>query len=175
MELNWLLFLNILSFNFVQTPNKSLRVRKFRRSNVHRSDVVQTNHCQSCTTFLLDVLCSKWPYSFFCGSLSPMLVHLHNLFLMNTPVAPRWVSRRKDVKELFITIGGKHFISRRTMFSPNPHLVEGETYFPFFHLDMVWNELNSHKPPEVPKCYITLDLTCCVFVAYCHDLPNKKS
>ena len=30
VEFIWLLFLNILSFNFVQTPNKSLRFRRFR-------------------------------------------------------------------------------------------------------------------------------------------------
>ena len=29
----------------------TLRFRKFRRSNVHRSVVVQSNHCQSCTAF----------------------------------------------------------------------------------------------------------------------------
>ena len=51
VELIYLLFLNILSVNFIQTPSKSLRIRKFRRSNVHRSVVVQTNHCQSCTVF----------------------------------------------------------------------------------------------------------------------------
>ena len=51
VELIWLLLLNILSFNFLQTPNKSLRFRKFRRSNAHRSVAVQTNHCQSWTAF----------------------------------------------------------------------------------------------------------------------------
>ena len=65
VELIWLLCLNALSFNFVQTLNKSLRFRKFRRSNVHRSDIIQMNHYESCTTFLLHVLCSKWPHSFF--------------------------------------------------------------------------------------------------------------
>ena len=43
VELIWLLFFNILSFNFIQTPNKSLRFRKFRRRNVH--------HGQSCAAF----------------------------------------------------------------------------------------------------------------------------
>ena len=34
VELIWLLFLNILSFNFVPTPNKSLRFTRFRRSPI---------------------------------------------------------------------------------------------------------------------------------------------
>ena len=34
VELIWLLFLNILSFNFVPTPNRSLRFRRFRRNYV---------------------------------------------------------------------------------------------------------------------------------------------
>ena len=65
VELIWLFLLNILSLNFVQKPNKSLRLRKFRRSYVHRSVVVQTNHCQISTAFLVDGRCAKWPYSFF--------------------------------------------------------------------------------------------------------------
>ena len=59
---------------------------------------------------------------FFCSGLSPMIVHLRNLFLLRTPVArmlltPRWVSRWKDVKQSSINIsklkvGVKHSISR---------------------------------------------------------------
>ena len=85
VELIWLFLLNILSLNFVQKPNKSLRLRKFRRSYVHRSVVVQTNHCKISTAFLLDGRCAKWPhsfFSFFCGCLSPTIVHLRNLFLL---------------------------------------------------------------------------------------------
>ena len=68
---------------------------------------------------------------------------LRNLFLLRTPGArmfltPR-VSRRKDVKYLFINISKlivevKYSISRRTMFPPNPHLVEEATCFPLFTL-----------------------------------------
>ena len=36
-KLIWLLFLNILSFNYVQTTNKSLRIRKFKRSFTYTS------------------------------------------------------------------------------------------------------------------------------------------
>ena len=64
----WLLFLNIFFFNFVSTPNKSLRFTRFRRSYVNRTTVVLTNHCESYTAFLLDVRCSKWPCSFFLFS-----------------------------------------------------------------------------------------------------------
>ena len=42
VELIWLLFLNILSFNFVQTPNKSLMFRRFRRSYVNHLVVAPT-------------------------------------------------------------------------------------------------------------------------------------
>ena len=104
VELIWLLFLNIFSFNFVPTPNKFLRFTRFR-SYVNRTVVVLTNHYQNYTAFLLDVCCSKWSrfLLFFCSWLSPMIVHLGNLFLLSTRVvrmllAPRWVSRRKEVK-----------------------------------------------------------------------------
>ena len=44
VEFIWLLFLNILPFNFVPTPNKFLRLKRFRKSYVNRPDVVLTNH-----------------------------------------------------------------------------------------------------------------------------------
>ena len=102
VELIWLVFLNIFFSNFVPTPNKSLRFTRFRRSNVNRTAVVLTNHCQSYIAFLLDVFCSKWPCSFFYSCLSPMIAHSLNVFLLSTRAAlilliARWVSRRKDV------------------------------------------------------------------------------
>ena len=87
MELIWLLFLNMLSFNFLPTLNKSLRFTRFRGSYVNRPTVVLTNHCQSYVAFLLEKRCSKWPHSFFCSCWSPMIVCLRNLFLLSTPVA----------------------------------------------------------------------------------------
>ena len=78
VELIWLLSLNILSFNFVPTPRTFLKFTRFRRSYANRPLVVLTNHCQSYTAFLLDVRCSKWPRSFFCGCLFPMIVHLRS-------------------------------------------------------------------------------------------------
>ena len=142
LQLIWLLLLKILSFNFVPTPNKFLRLKRFRKSYVNRLDVILTNHI-SYTAFLLDVRCApQCGHVFFCSCLSPMLVHLRNLFLLGTPVAgmlltPRWVSRQKDVEQLSInisklTVGVKHSISRGTTFSRNPHLVQEETCFPFF-------------------------------------------
>ena len=65
VDLIWLLFLNILSFNFVATPRKSLRFTRFIRSYVNDPAVVLTNHCQSYTAFLLDVRFSKLPCSIF--------------------------------------------------------------------------------------------------------------
>ena len=121
-------------FSFVPTPNKSLRFTKIRRSYVNRTAVVLTNHCQSYTAFLFDVRCSKWPRSFFLSCLSPMIVHLRNLFLLSTSVArrlltPKKVIRRKDVKQLSIsisklTLNSKYYVSRRVTFSSNLHLVE---------------------------------------------------
>ena len=40
VELTWLLFLNIVCFNFVPTPNKSLRFTRFQKSYVYRPAVV---------------------------------------------------------------------------------------------------------------------------------------
>ena len=102
VELIWMLFSNILFFNFVLTPSKSLNFTRFRKSYVNRTAVVLTNHCQSYTAFMLDVRCSTRPHSFF-SCLSPMIVYLRNLFLLSTRVARilltrRWVSRPKDVK-----------------------------------------------------------------------------
>ena len=91
VELIWLLFLKILSFNFLQTLSKSLRFRKFRRSNVHHFVVVQTNYFQVTLLFLLDVRFPKRLRSLFCGCLSPTIVHLRNLFLLSTPVAKCWL------------------------------------------------------------------------------------
>ena len=69
-------FLNILSFNFVATPRKSLRFTRFIRSYVNRPAVVLTNHCQSYTAFLLDVRCSKLPCSIFLQLFVPMIIYL---------------------------------------------------------------------------------------------------
>ena len=76
VDLIWFLFLNILSFNFVAAPRKSLRFTSFVRSYTNRPAVVLTNDCQSYTVFLLDVRCSKLPCSIFCSCLFPMIVHL---------------------------------------------------------------------------------------------------
>ena len=97
-ELIWLLFLNILSFNFAPQPNKPFRLTRFERSYVNRPAIVLTNHCQSYTSFLLDVRCSKWSsfflffsffffFFFFCSCLSPIIVRLRKLFLLGTTVA----------------------------------------------------------------------------------------
>ena len=146
VELIWLLFLNILSFNFDPTPNKFLRLKLFRKSYVNRPDVVLIS-LTSYTAFLLDVHCAVQSdhVPFFCSCLSPirpMPVHLRNLFLLSTTVArmlltPRWVRIRKDMRQLSmniskLTVGVKHSISHRTTFLPNPHLVEEATCFPFF-------------------------------------------
>ena len=78
VDLIWLLFLNILSFNFVATPRESLSFTRVIRSQVNRPAVVLTNYCQSYTSFLLDVSCSNLPCSIFCSCLFPMIVHLRS-------------------------------------------------------------------------------------------------
>ena len=57
VELIWLLLLNVLSFNFVPTPNKFVRLARFRRSSVKRPAVVLTSHT-SYEAFLFDVRCA---------------------------------------------------------------------------------------------------------------------
>ena len=107
VELTWLLFLNILSFNFVPTPNKSRRFIRFRKSYIYRPPVVLIKG-----TLLSCLMCAVKSgnfVAFFCICLFSMIVHLRNLFLLSTPVArillfPRWVRKRKDVKQLSINI-----------------------------------------------------------------------
>ena len=65
VDLIWLLFLNIHSFNFIAASRKSLRFTRFIRSYANRPGVVLTNHCQSYTDFLIDVHSSKLPRSIF--------------------------------------------------------------------------------------------------------------
>ena len=100
VELTWLLFLNMIPFNFVHTPNKSLRFTRFRKSYVYCLAVVLIKvallSCFMCTA-------QSGNFHFFCSCLFPMVVHLCNLFLLSTPVArilltSRWISRLKDVK-----------------------------------------------------------------------------
>ena len=68
--------------------------------------------------------------------LKPILVDLRNLFLLSTPVTPRWVNRDQKC-EIVIHI----FISRLTIlttFSPSSHYVEEATFY-----TLIWFELNS--------------------------------
>ena len=84
VDLIWLLFLNILSFNFIAAPRKSLRFTKFIRSYVNRPAVVLTNHCQSDIVFLLDVRYLKLP----CLFLLLLFVPNNSVFaLLSAPVA----------------------------------------------------------------------------------------
>ena len=87
VQLIWLLLLNILSFNFVPTSNKFLRLERIRKSYINRPDVL-TNHANY-TAFLLDARCTVQcgHVPFFSSCLSPILLHLRNLFLLTTPVA----------------------------------------------------------------------------------------
>ena len=105
--INFVAILKYSFSNFVQMLNKYLRFRRFRKTYVHHSAVVPINPCQIFTFFffffclMCDVQNCHSP--FFCGCLPLMIVHLHNLFFLSTPVAwifltPSWVSRREVVK-----------------------------------------------------------------------------
>ena len=89
VELIWLLFLNIISFNFVPTPTKSPSLTRFRRRYINRPAVVLTT--VKVTNFLLDVGCSKWPCSFFLQLFIPndivfVIEHISCLNVVNTKV-----------------------------------------------------------------------------------------
>ena len=82
----------------------AVSLARLKTSHVKCTAVLLTSHA-SYTAFACRVLrCSKWSsFFFFCSCLSPMIVYLGNLFLLNTPLArmlltPRWVSRKKDEK-----------------------------------------------------------------------------
>ena len=90
VEMIWLLFLNILSFNFV-----------------HRlPDVVLTNHCQSYTTFYLMCSVQSGDVPFFVAI---FLLLFCSYFAKSISVAqmlitPSWLSRRKDTKQSYIQL-----------------------------------------------------------------------
>ena len=156
VELIWLLLLNILSFNLAETPNKSLGSQ-----NSEKLPYAYENHP---TVVLIKVMLHFCLISsvqndqvpIFCTCLSSMIVHLHNLFLLSTPVtrklwAPRWVSGRKDVKWLSINIsklkvGVTHSISRRTSFSPYPYLIDISLCLSLFLYDCItWCSQQTFK------------------------------
>ena len=130
MELIWSLFLNTLSFNFVPRPNKSLRLT--------RQNLICAGLFKAATLLFLQLLvCSE---SAFVQPISAEHTSCSNVVNSN----PRWVSRGKDVESLSInvsklTVGVKNSISRKTTFSPNHHLVEEKTCFPFI---AAWYGLN---------------------------------
>ena len=82
--------------------------------------------------------CTLFKYAMFhfYSCLKPILVDLRNLFLLSTPVTPRWVNRDQKC-EIVIHI----FISRLTIltrFSPSSHYVQEATFY-----TLIWFELNS--------------------------------
>ena len=73
-----------------------------------------------------------------------------------------------------LKVGVNHSISRRAMFSPNPHFVEEVFCFPFFI--MVSTELHSHVPlQQGPSFFIPLESIFCLFIAYCYEFRNRES
>ena len=88
VELIWLLFYNIFSFNFVQTPNKSLRFTRFSRSYIHSLLSFQATALKVVLlVFSWCVLFKMTTSLFFGGCLPPTKAYLRNLSLFSTPVA----------------------------------------------------------------------------------------
>ena len=103
-KLIWLLLLNILSFNFVPKLSKFLLgwqdseedLWSVMLSFYPATQVIQRFCFMSAALFKVTMF-------LFCICLSSMMVYLHNLFLLKTPLArmlltPRWASRQKDEK-----------------------------------------------------------------------------
>lgn len=130
-----MLFLNALSFNFIQIPKKSLRFRRFRRTYVNQP-------LWKLRAFLVDMLYSNWTCFFLCSCLSSVMGYLLHLFfvehtycsnVVNCEVGKQTKNCEIVIHNLWsLTFEGKHFTSRRKTFSPNSHLVEKATCFPFF-------------------------------------------
>ena len=131
VDLIWLLFLHILSSNFVVTPRKSLRFTRFIRSYVNRPAVVLTNHCKSlfawCALFKLPcsiffaAVCSQW----WCICVAE---HICCSKFVNSKVDHETSRCQIVVNISNLTVGVKHSISCRTTFSPNLHSVEEEIW-----------------------------------------------
>ena len=79
---------------FHSVDKNPFRLTRFRNSYLNHPDVVP--HKLDCFFATCALCCSKWSRSFFCICLSPMLVHLSNLFLSSTPVArmPNFVNSK---------------------------------------------------------------------------------
>ena len=163
--------------------------QKFRRSYTYNSLFsFKPKTVKYGLLFWLVAHCWKRPFP-FCCCLSVTIVHLRNLFLLSTLVAQmlltsRWVKQTKRW-EIFIDkyminnkqLMVKHFISHRKTFSLNPIipiLQRRQSIFLSLHLDVVLIELHCNMLLQRPKYYIPLKLACCFFVAYCHDLWNRK-
>ena len=141
-----------------------------------KSDVTTLTFKLLAFQFLLDIRCSKWMHSFFCGCLSPKKVNFCNLFLLSPSIAkmlltPRWVSRQKYVKQLFITIS----TTAEQPFLLIPIQQRRQPIFLSLHLWFELNYIAIYVPLQRPNCYIPLESACCLFVAYCHHFRNRKS
>ena len=98
VDLIWLLFLNILSFNFVPTPRKSLWFTRFRRSYVNRLVVVLTIVK---VTLLFCLMCAvqSGHVTFFAAFFpSYSAFALLNTLVARILLIPRWAGRRTNVK-----------------------------------------------------------------------------
>ena len=105
VEMIWL-FLNILSFNFILIPNKSLRFTKFRRGCVNRAAVLLTNHCHSYTDFLKNDIFSQSPsrrrgdFGMFSHSIT--LISRFSDFISKPEI-----SRNRPVEKHFFFVTGR--------------------------------------------------------------------
>ena len=100
--------------------------------------------------------CLKWLRSSF-AAVFPQWQCISVTFYCCVNVVNSKVRKLTKRYEIVIHI----FISHRTKFSPNPHLVEEATCFPFCIPWYGSSELHSHMPLQGPKFYIPLEWTCC--------------
>ena len=98
----------VLEYSFFQlcsnTELGSLRFTRFRRSYVNRTAHTDALPITVKVKLLFCLMCAvQSGHVPFFNCLSPMIVHLRNLFLLSKPPAqmvltPRWVSRRKHTQ-----------------------------------------------------------------------------
>ena len=128
VDLIWLLFLNILSFNFPATPRKSVRFTRFKWSYVTR------------TAFLLDVCCLKMPchFQFFYSCLFPIIMHLRcwaHLLLECCELQGGSGDKQMWNSHKYIKFNSwsYHSIAHRTTFSPISAFSRGGKFGMFAH------------------------------------------
>ena len=148
-ELIWLFFLNIFFSTLFQHRTNLLRSQDSEEAMLIALLSIQPTTVKVPLLFCLMCAVQSGHVPFFLQYLPPTIVHLRNLFLLNTRVARMLlVSKRKDVKQLSINISKltvvvKHAISRGITFSPNLMVRKGAGDRGF----LIYSSIYSNKLP----------------------------